>query len=60
MSRNKQASYENKILKLIFIFRQLWGWSGTESTVTEAITGLLYQPWKTDDDDCPAISGMNE
>jgi hypothetical protein len=23
-------------------------------------TGLLYQPWMIDDDDCGAISGMNE
>jgi hypothetical protein len=23
-------------------------------------TGLLYQPWMTDGDDCGAISGMNE
>jgi hypothetical protein len=37
----------------------LLGWSGTESTITEATTGLLYQPRMTiDEDECGAIDGM--
>jgi hypothetical protein len=36
------------------------GCSGSESTVTEATTGLLYQPQMMDDDDdeCGAVGGM--
>jgi hypothetical protein len=35
------------------------GWTGNESTITEATTGLLYQPWMMDDDDeCGALGGM--
>jgi hypothetical protein len=31
---------------------------GTQSTITEATTVPLYQPWMMDDDECGAISGM--
>jgi hypothetical protein len=31
-------------LLYIIIFFFFWGWSGTESAITEATTGLLYQP----------------
>jgi hypothetical protein len=34
------------------------GWSGTESTITEANTGLLYQPRMMIDDECGAVGGM--
>jgi hypothetical protein len=35
------------------------GWSGTESTIIEATTGLLYQPqMMIDVDECGAIGGM--
>jgi hypothetical protein len=40
--------------------REWDNWSGTRSTITEAIFGLLYQPWMIDDDDCGTVSGMNE
>jgi hypothetical protein len=33
-------------------------WSGTEFTITEATTGLLYQPQMMDDDECGPIDGM--
>jgi hypothetical protein len=34
-------------------------WNGTESSVTGATTGLLYQPQMImDDDECGAIAGM--
>jgi hypothetical protein len=34
--------------------------SGTESTITEATTGLLYQPrMMMDDDECGAVGGMS-
>jgi hypothetical protein len=33
------------------------GWSGAESTITEATTGLLYQAWMMDDE-CGAVGGM--
>jgi hypothetical protein len=36
----------------------LLGSSGTESTITEAITGLFYQPWMIDDDERGAVSPM--
>jgi hypothetical protein len=35
----------------------MW-WSGIESTITEATTGLLYQPQMMDDDECGAIGEM--
>jgi pimeloyl-ACP methyl ester carboxylesterase len=31
------------------------GWSGTESTITEATTGLLYQPRMMDDNECGTV-----
>jgi hypothetical protein len=36
----------------------LLGWSGIESIITEATTGLVYQPQMKDDDECGAIGGM--
>jgi hypothetical protein len=42
------------IIQLFFIL--LWGWDGTKST----ITGLLYQPWAIDGDNCGRISRMDE
>jgi hypothetical protein len=33
-------------------------WSGTESTITDATTGLMYKPWMMDNDECGAVSGM--
>jgi hypothetical protein len=38
------------------------GWSGTESTIAGATTGLLYQPrmMMDDDDECGAICGMSD
>jgi hypothetical protein len=40
-------------------FFSFWGWSETESTITEATTGLLYQPqMKMDDDECGVIGGF--
>jgi hypothetical protein len=42
----------------VFLFSFL-GWSGTKYTITEASTGLLYQPgMMMDDDECGAVSGM--
>jgi hypothetical protein len=35
-----------------------FGWSVTESTITEATTGLLYQPRMMMDDECGVIGGM--
>jgi hypothetical protein len=35
----------------------LWGCSGTESAITEASTGLLYQPRMMDDPECGAVGG---
>jgi hypothetical protein len=43
------------LLKNFFLFL---GWSGTESTITEATTGLQYQPRMMDDDECGAVGGM--
>jgi hypothetical protein len=35
------------------------GWSGTEISITEATTGLMYHPQvMIDDDECGAIGGM--
>jgi hypothetical protein len=35
------------------------GWSGTESTITETTTDLLYQPWMMmDGDGCGIVGGM--
>jgi hypothetical protein len=42
---------------LSFFFLSL-GMSGTEPTITEATTGLLYQPRMMDDDECGAVGGM--
>jgi hypothetical protein len=39
-------------------FFSLLGWSETESTITAAITGLLYQPRKMMDDECGAIGAV--
>jgi hypothetical protein len=36
---------------LVASHEALLGWNGTESTITEAITGLLYQPGIILDDD---------
>jgi hypothetical protein len=34
--------------------------SGTESTFSQATTGLLYHPWMIDEnDECGEIGGMN-
>jgi hypothetical protein len=35
----------------------LLGWSETESTITEATTGLLYRPQMMIDDECGAVGG---
>jgi hypothetical protein len=35
----------------------LW-WSGTEPTITESITGLVYHSWMMDDDECGVVGGM--
>jgi hypothetical protein len=35
------------------------GWSGTESTINEATTGLLFQPLMMDDDEPGAVGGMS-
>jgi hypothetical protein len=35
-----------------------FGWSWTDSTITEATTGLLYQPRMMNDDECGAIGVM--
>jgi hypothetical protein len=43
---------------ICYIFSPLLGWSGTESTITEATTGLLYHLQMMDDDGCGAIGGM--
>jgi hypothetical protein len=40
------------------IFLGVGGGAGSESTITEATTGLLYQPWLMMDDECGAIGGM--
>jgi hypothetical protein len=35
------------------------GWNGTESTITQAITGVLYQLWMMmDDEEYGAVGGM--
>jgi hypothetical protein len=39
-------------------FSFLLGWSGFDSNITEATTGLLYQPQMVDDDECGAGGGM--
>jgi hypothetical protein len=36
----------------------LW-WSGTESTIAGATTGLLYQPRTMDDVECGAVGRMS-
>jgi hypothetical protein len=44
---------------LLFFFVFFLEWSGTQSTNTEATTGLLCQPRKMmDDDECGAVAGM--
>jgi hypothetical protein len=40
-----------------FLFFWGGGWNGTESTITQATTGLLYQPWMMYDE-CGAVGGM--
>jgi hypothetical protein len=37
--------WSNVMLHIQFSTTSFMGWSGTESTVTDATTGLLYQPW---------------
>jgi hypothetical protein len=39
-------------------FIYLWGWSGTKPTITAALLAYCTSPG--DDNDCGAISGMNE
>jgi hypothetical protein len=41
-----------------FFFFFFLGWSGTETTITEVTTGLMYQPRMINDDECGAIGGM--
>jgi hypothetical protein len=36
------------------------GWIGTSSTFLRPFTGLLYQHWVIDGDNCGAISGIIE
>jgi hypothetical protein len=40
-----------------FIF-PYFGWSGTESAITDTTIGLLYQPRMADDGECGAVGGM--
>jgi hypothetical protein len=51
------------IRNFTILFQWFWargrGCSGTESTITEATTGILYQPRMImDEDECRAIGGM--
>jgi hypothetical protein len=48
--------FDNETHKFIDL---VTGLSGTKSIVTEA-TGLMYQHWMVDGDDCGTISGMND
>jgi hypothetical protein len=41
-----------------FFLSLLLGWSGTESTITEASVGLFYQFRITMDDEYGAVGGM--
>jgi hypothetical protein len=34
------------------------GWSETGAIINEATTGLLYQPWMMEDDECGAVGGI--
>jgi hypothetical protein len=50
------AKWNNQIESSFFIpFLEL---SGTVCNITEAITGLLYQPLIMDDDECGAVGRM--
>jgi hypothetical protein len=57
-SKYTQISRNRSERDFVLFFMYLWGWSGTEPTITGPFIGLMYQPWRTDDDDdCGAISG---
>lgn len=44
----------------VFFFNSL-GWSGTESTISEATKWSVYQPWMMMDDyECGAVDGMHD
>jgi hypothetical protein len=44
---------------MFFLF-YLWGYCGTKSTITAVIYWPIVPGLKKDDDNCGAISGMNE
>jgi hypothetical protein len=43
----------------VIIFCYFLGFSGTESTIAEATTGLLYQPRMMDDNECGTVGWMS-
>jgi hypothetical protein len=44
----------------VFSFICLFGWSANEPTVLLPLTGLIYQLWMIDDDDCGAEGGTKD
>jgi hypothetical protein len=54
----QKSGTANDSTKLNLSFFFPLGWSGTESTITKAITALLYQPRMMDDEECGAVGGM--
>jgi hypothetical protein len=56
--KNKVTKWSRAHLEKFLFFLFLGGWGGTETTITEAITGLLYRPLMMDDDECGAIGRM--
>jgi hypothetical protein len=58
-----RSAVENRKLTGKLQISWLLGWSGTESTITVATAGLLYQPGMMMDDndyECGAIGGMSD
>jgi hypothetical protein len=57
--RDRWWGLVSTVMNLPFPPPPFLGWSGTESTITEATTGLLYQPpMMMDNDECAAIGGI--
>jgi hypothetical protein len=59
--RNSQSDVStlNSRVSIVILSIRLWGWSGTQSTITAASYGSIV-PALDDGDDCEAISGMYE